>query len=106
MPHVKHYYCTDCSLRFTVYRIKPGKRKCFCPSCGDSISVKKYDSEIDGKPRRKKPEKRWTDEEEKRLLYFLRETYLYRKEIAAELGRTLRSVNRKAERMLAEGKSK
>ncbi|WP_156157859.1 hypothetical protein [Gordoniibacillus kamchatkensis] len=96
MPQVRHFYCSDCKLRFAVFRIKRGKR--FCPECGDTIAVSTFNPEIHGKPIRKKPEKAWTLGEERKLLHFLYETDLYYKEIAVELGRTLRSVQRKIER--------
>lgn len=92
MPVKKKYIwhiCKDCELEFLTPDMK---RKPSCPNCGDSIHVDELrEIWMERGISYKRP---WTKEDDDLLLLSIKEGY-GRQDIADELGRTRKAVNRR-----------
>lgn len=96
---IKNWLCEDCTFVFQTFgKIERGRRRTyFCPQCGDNVSVVEYVADRFNKgPRR--VYQVWTDEEMKVIEQVIKGELL-KYQAAIKLGRSIKSVRRKIERM-------
>lgn len=91
------YICNDCTFVFTIHsKTRQGKRP-FCPNCGDSVSVNRFEKA----EKVKKVWKPWTDKEFE-LVDRIIDGELLKYQVAAQIGRTYGAVQRKVEQRRKE----
>lgn len=89
------YFCHDCKLKFTVYRMLSTRP--YCPVCGDNVGVRRnpYRASINPETVGTKP--RWTDEQEQMLINLYNNTPLTIRQISEQIGRSKKAVYHKVE---------
>lgn len=97
---IENWLCEDCTFVFQTFGKKErGRRRTYyCPSCGDNVSVIEYVADRFNKNRVYQV---WTDEELK-VVEQVMKGELLKYQAAIKLGRSIKSVRRKIERMQLE----
>ncbi|MDQ0412703.1 hypothetical protein [Mesobacillus stamsii] len=94
---IKNWLCEDCTFVFQTFGMvkRGGKKKYYCPKCGDNVAVTEYTSDRVNKSRMPIAWK----EEELKVIDQVMKGELLRYQAAILLGRSIQSVKRKVERM-------
>lgn len=94
---IKNWLCEDCTFVFQTFGMvkRGGKKKYFCPKCGDNVAVIEYAADRVNSSRMPLP---WKQEELK-VIHQVMNGELLRYQAAILLGRSIQSVKRKVERM-------
>ncbi|QOK28047.1 hypothetical protein IIE26_05090 [Cytobacillus oceanisediminis] len=100
---IKNWLCEDCTFVFQTFGKKQNgrPRKYFCPSCGENISVVKYEADRFNQKGPKRIYQPWTDEEMK-IIERVMDGELLKYQAAIKLGRSIKSVRRRIERLNEE----
>lgn len=95
---IKNWLCEDCTFVFQTFGMvkRGGKKKYFCPKCGDNVAVTEYTADRVNKSRMPIA---WKEEELKVIDQVIKGELL-RYQAAILLGRSIQSVKRKVERMI------
>jgi hypothetical protein len=97
---IKNWLCEDCTFVFQTFgKIERGRSKSYyCPNCGDNVAVSEY---IADRVNKKRVYQLWTDEEMKVIEQVIKGELL-KYQAAIKLGRSIKSVRRKIERLNEE----
>lgn len=94
---IENWLCEDCTFVFQTFGMikRGGRKKYFCPKCGDNVAVTQH---VADRFNKKRVYMHWKDEEIK-VLEQVRSGELLKYQAAIKLGRSIKSVRRKIERM-------
>lgn len=97
---IESWLCDDCTFVFQTFGRKQrgGRRAYYCPKCGDNVAVTEYVADRFNKNRVYQV---WKDEELK-VLEQVMKGELLKYQAAIQLGRSIKSVRRKIERLNEE----
>lgn len=90
------YICHDCTFVFTTHSKFSLTKHPFCPNCGDSVEVRKYE------PAPARAERRSWTAEEVALIDGILEGKLTKYQVAAKTERTRGAVQKKCEKRAKE----
>jgi uncharacterized protein YlaI len=98
---IKNWLCEDCTFVFQTFgkKVRGRQRTYYCPNCGDNVAVTEYVADRFNKNRVYQV---WTEEELK-VLDLVIKGELLKYQAAIKLGRSIKSVRRKIERLNEEG---
>lgn len=83
---------------FTIYWT-PGKKKPYCPKCGDGVAVKRNPYTTGKNPETVGTKPHWTEREKETLKLLYNTSNLTYAEIGVMLNKTTKAVSRMLERM-------